>query len=145
MVTSMTKSELSRRWGVTRQAVGWLFSREGAPAFDASGRIAVADAEAWRDARRAARQEGGRWRSELDRLKCSLLEHELAERQAGLVDLATVQEVARADASVIKAALLAMADTLSPTLVGQSSPEAVRAILDRWSRCTLEAWHNSIR
>ncbi len=143
--TFATKAELAKRWGVTRQAASKLFRHEGAPKFTAAGRIAVDVADAWREVRLAARQEGSLWRAELDRLKCLLLEHELAERQAGLVDRAEVEEVARADAIAIRTALLAMAETLAPNLVGQSSPEAVRAILDRWSRCTLEAWHNSIR
>ncbi len=141
---TMTRAELSRRWGVTRQAVGKMFSRPDAPAFDASGKIGVDVAEAFRAERQEARQAGGEWRQELDRLRCVLLEHEIAERAAALVSRADVRAVALADAAAINAALRGMADAVAPQLVGAVSIEAVRGVLSRWARSTLQGWHDSL-
>jgi hypothetical protein len=139
-----TRSELSRRWGVTRQAVSALFLRPGAPSFDADGRIDVEVADAWRDAVREARREAARGREELDRLRCRLLAHEIAMQRGRLVSIEDVERIARADAAIIRASLLAMPDALAPRLTGLTDTEAARGIIDDWARGTLQMWHDSL-
>jgi hypothetical protein len=139
-----TRAGLARRWGWHKTRVTRLFQAEGAPRFT-DGQIEVEEAEAWRDRRLAARAAGGVWRRELDRLRCSLLEIELAERAAGLVDRETVQRIAREDAAAINGSLRAMPDALAGAIVGAVDVEAVRAVLSRWARATLQGWRDSLR
>jgi recombinational DNA repair ATPase RecF len=56
-----------------------------------------------------------------------------------------VIRIAQEDAAAIRTAMLGMANALAPQLVGQSSPEAVRAIIDDWARATLQGWHDSLQ
>jgi hypothetical protein len=142
----VTKSDLARHWGLTRQAVTALFSHEGAPRFSESGKIPLEVAEEYRKARAESRQNpaAGTWRAELDRLKCALAEVELAKTEGKLIASDEVIRIAQEDAAAIRTAMLGMANALAPQLVGQSSPEAVRAILDDWARATLQGWHDSL-
>lgn len=140
----MTRAELSRAWKTNRQALTRLFRLPGAPTFDDAGKIDSDVAEAWRASVQAEREKTVRWRDELDRLKCSLAEIELAKAEGKLVSGDEVARIAQEDAAAIRTAMLGAANALAPQLVGLTDTERVRAIVDDWARSTLQAWHDSL-
>jgi hypothetical protein len=104
----------------------------------------------WRLARIKKNEAGGKpesgsWRAELDRLKCSLAEMEVAQKEGDLIPRADVQRQAQEDAAAIKTAMLGMPNALAPQLVGLQTIEAVKAILKDWARSTLQGWHDSLQ
>ncbi len=103
----------------------------------------------WRLARIKKRDNGapggGNWKTELDRLKCSLAEMEVAQKEGDLIPRADVQRQAQEDAAAIKTAMLGMPNALAPQLVGLQAIEDVKAILKDWARSTLQGWHDSLQ
>jgi hypothetical protein len=143
--TRLTRADLSRRWGVSRQAVTALFVKPGAPAFDAEGRVSVAAAERFRNARAAARADGGEYRQKLYRLRAMLLQIELDRMQESLISREDVREQAKIDAALMKSSLLSMADTLAPAIVGLTNTAAVQTLLKDWARSTLQSWSDAVK
>jgi hypothetical protein len=139
-----TRAELARRWGWHPSRVTRLFQADGAPPFDAAGRIAVKTAEKWRDERLEARAAGGFWRREIYRLQAALLQIELDRVQAGLIPVADVREQAKADAALILASLKAFPDAIAPQIVGLTDTAAVAAVLKTWAYNTLAGWHDTV-
>jgi hypothetical protein len=139
-----SRAELARRWGWHPSRVTRLFQADGAPPFDAAGRIAVKTAEKWRDERIEARAAGGFWRREIYRLQAALLEIQLAETAAGLIPVADVLAQAKIDAALITGSLRAMPDTLAPQIIGLTSAAAVAAVLKSWARSTLQSWSDTV-
>jgi hypothetical protein len=140
-----TRAELARRWGWHPSRVTRLFQADGAPKFDAAGRIAVKTAEKWRDERIEARAAGGFWRREIYRLQAALLQIELQRVQADLIPVADVREQAKQDGALILASLKSMPDTLAPQIVGAVSVHAVQSILNTWARSTLQSWNDAVK
>ena len=140
-----TRAELARRWGWHPSRVTRLFQADGAPKFDAAGRIAVKTAERWRDARIEARAAGGFWRREIYRLQAALLQIELQRVQADLIPVSDVLAQAKIDAALMNNSLRVMPDTIAPQIVGLESVHAVQSVLNTWARRTLQSWHDTTK
>ncbi len=140
-----TRAELARRWGWHPSRVTRLFQADGAPPFDAAGRIAVKTAEKWRDERIEARAAGGFWRREIYRLQAALLQIELDRVQADLIPVAEVKAQARIDAALINGSLRAFPDAVAPQIVGLTNTAAVAAVLKTWAYNTLQSWHDAVK
>jgi hypothetical protein len=138
----VTRAELAAAWGVSRPAISKLFKRPGAPAFVA-GKIALADAEAWRAQRRrkpeaAARPvvaelvdgdaDIGEARRQQEIIKARLLDIEYRRALGALVPREEVAATAREDGARIRAALMAMPSRLAPTLADAAAGGGVPAV-----------------
>lgn len=148
----VTQSELAAVWGVSRQAVHDMFSRDGAPAF-VGGKISRLVADNWRNSRKrrwvSSQPQGPKpgldiaeARRQQEILKAMKMRMDYDRARGELIPRSDVESNCREDGARIRAALMAMPARIAPTLADAAASggiPAVAAALEADVRRTLEA------
>lgn len=144
MATRLTRSQLARRWGVSRAAVSAMWSKPDAPVFDRSGLIDLQAAELYREKSKSQDKASpdigiAEIKKRRELVKLERERAELARTMGQLVPLDEVTAARAAEGAMIRMDLLALPNMLAPKLDGRTPGEA-KKIIDQTVRDMLTAW-----